>query len=151
MDVSCCSILDLTAVFPVPRPAWKPCSPSCNVMATASRQLRRLVTAFKRHSTRPIPLQSLLAPLIIRTTVYHVLSLTRFPLWNMTELWRQPSASWWHQVCHPVWPHETTGRGVTLAFLTVHLIGSGKACAPPIWYPSPLVWNSASQEIRYIK
>ena len=60
---------------------------------------------------------------------------------TLTALWRKTSASWWNWVCHPMWPHATTGGGVLLEFLMGRPRGSGEACVPPRKYPCPTGWS----------
>ena len=82
MSVRCCSSLALRATVPVPWPSQNLCSLSWTLMDDARRQFRRLVTAFQSNSTRTTPPKIMLAPLGIRTTVYHVLSLDISPSRN---------------------------------------------------------------------
>ena len=81
-----------TAVF-VTRNTWNPCSTSWNMMVFVSWKFRRLVTIFQRTSTSQILLKYSIAPLGIRRTVCHVLSLaivsSRNAAYNMaTTFWK---------------------------------------------------------------
>ena len=82
MAVIWCSRLASRAAVPVPRPITNPCRESWNLMADVSRRIRRLVTAFQSTLNSPISLKYPLAPLVIKTNVYNMLSLASVPLQN---------------------------------------------------------------------